>query len=309
MHTSCPEPSDVEGSSERVSPVLPDSILDARIPNLRELDLSAINFTWKSLRGLDTLRLSECNDSAPDALQDFTSLLDMLAACPHLKTLRLESLIPPLPARQYPCRKLPMRIAVLNHLGFPPNAKIGICPTLLRTAAEFSRNVAAHSNLSISVYCPPDRVDREASPVTIIAHPHLQRPLRRITVKILKAFPSEFITSTLVPGHGSVPSAVAQTGVPRKRPHCLQLCAGVLNEEREETIVVIFALLKLFLEFSNTNRRRLQVLEIVEEHGSLVQHDDKLQRRSWRNMRKDWWSGVLRRLWKILSTRRHQALR
>ncbi|KAJ7105833.1 hypothetical protein C8R44DRAFT_886297 [Mycena epipterygia] len=57
------------------------------------------------------------------------------------------------------------------------------------------------------------------------------------------------------------------------RLDCLQLCDGVVNGERETAILAIFALLKTFLELSDANGSGLQVLEISEQRGSLVQYD------------------------------------
>ncbi|KAJ7175064.1 hypothetical protein C8R43DRAFT_1102379 [Mycena crocata] len=118
---------------------MPDEVFDGRMPQLQELVLDSIALPWKSVRGLTTLCLENCgNTGSPHT---FKGLLEMLAACPLIHTLKLDNGIPaPLPDQAYRTVNLPMLAGihlhdavttctvVLNHLRFPPNTSIHIFP-------------------------------------------------------------------------------------------------------------------------------------------------------------------------------------
>ncbi|KAJ6467938.1 hypothetical protein DFH09DRAFT_1223059 [Mycena vulgaris] len=129
--------------------VLPETILNGGIPNLCELTLSHISLPWMSVRGLESLSLTNSNDSGSPSIQDFNLLFAMLEACPQLRTLRLENVCPPepdfdlhrtvhLPALSFIhlrdhvllCRTL------LVHLDFPTSARLHIYPFGVRVGAD-----------------------------------------------------------------------------------------------------------------------------------------------------------------------------
>ncbi|KAJ7108218.1 hypothetical protein C8R44DRAFT_803806 [Mycena epipterygia] len=134
-----------EGSVE----ALPDEIFNGRMPSLRELVLTSIAVSWSSLRGLYTLCLT-CRDDAETFLpHTFDALLAMLGACPQLRILKLDHVIPPpLPAHPYPTVDLPslewIRLhddattctVVLNHLRFPPATSVHIFPYGVRAGPD-----------------------------------------------------------------------------------------------------------------------------------------------------------------------------
>ncbi|KAJ7469594.1 hypothetical protein FB451DRAFT_1255080 [Mycena latifolia] len=209
---------------------LPQSILEGGIPNLRALTLASINLPWSSLRGLETLSLTKCNDTS-QALQTFASVLEMLGASPHLKVLRLGWIIPlPLPDQQYTYLELPMLAsielddtvtgctALLNHLRFPPTTHIQIYPSHVNAGADIREllvplrkqiraagaptirllafNCHDVESLIIGAYhetSAPDPLNRDA-PFLLYSHPHTENTLRQIMAKIVKALPFESIT-------------------------------------------------------------------------------------------------------------------
>ncbi|KAJ7613847.1 hypothetical protein DFH06DRAFT_1108931 [Mycena polygramma] len=121
-------------------PVLPNGMLGS--PRLRTLTLSFIDVPWMSIRGLESLSLTHCNNFGAGSIRGFDALFTMLEACPQLQTLRLENILPAqadflgnrtmhLPALAD--LRLRDHISVcqtiLNHLEFPPSAVVQIYPT------------------------------------------------------------------------------------------------------------------------------------------------------------------------------------
>ncbi|KAJ7186410.1 hypothetical protein C8R46DRAFT_935491 [Mycena filopes] len=123
---------------------IPDALFDGRLPKLRELVLKSVAFPWGSLSGLISLCLTRCHDSttlADSPAGSFRSLLGMLASCPELRILKLESIIPlPIPEQHDPVVELPaltwLRLldditactALLTHLRIPASATVHLLP-------------------------------------------------------------------------------------------------------------------------------------------------------------------------------------
>jgi hypothetical protein len=128
--------------------VLPDSILNGGLPNLRGLHLTSINLPQLSVRGLESLSLVDCNDSG-SLLQTFDVLFEMLELCPQLGTLRLENTLPPdldfpghrivhLPALTFLRLRDHVLLCrtVLQHLAFPLAARVHIYPGAIRSGPD-----------------------------------------------------------------------------------------------------------------------------------------------------------------------------
>ncbi|KAJ7469718.1 hypothetical protein FB451DRAFT_1136359, partial [Mycena latifolia] len=209
----------------------PQSALEGGIPNLRALRLTEISLPWSSLRGLETLSLTKCNDTSSQPLPTFASVLEMLGASPQLQSLRLDRVIsPPLYNQDYPCLELPMltsiRIdddvtactALLNHLWFPPTTTMLIYPTHVNTGADVRelliplrkqiRAAAAPTIGLLAIQChgteslvisahheasQPELLNRDP-PLLLTSSPHTENALRQIMSKIIKAIPFEYIT-------------------------------------------------------------------------------------------------------------------
>ncbi|KAF7334583.1 F-box domain-containing protein [Mycena venus] len=128
---------------------LPAAIVDGGIPKLRELTLSDINLPWMSVHSLESLSLSNSNDSVQPSIPNLESMLAMLEACPQLRTLRLENIRPPeldfnlartihLPALMYIRLRDPVIQcrALLTQLDFPPSARLHVFATGVRVGAD-----------------------------------------------------------------------------------------------------------------------------------------------------------------------------
>ncbi|KAJ7684117.1 hypothetical protein DFH06DRAFT_1026916, partial [Mycena polygramma] len=111
-------------------------------PRLRRLTLSFIDVPWMSIRGLESLSLSHCNNFGAGSIQNFDALFTMLEACPQLQILRLEDVLPAqgdfpgdrtihLPALADLRLRDHVSVCqtVLNHLDFPSSAVVHIDPT------------------------------------------------------------------------------------------------------------------------------------------------------------------------------------
>jgi hypothetical protein len=209
---------------------LPDVLFDGRLPNLRELKLESIAFPWRSLSGLTSLSLTQCNDS----LATFDGLLEMIGLCPRLHTLKLDLIIPPpTPDQYYAAVDLPalawLRLrdpvgsceALLHHLHTPPAASVQILLHGVHIGADIRdllvpirKHVRAAGAKKLSLlqidrtsmaYCtmmffcdtaPHDYLERDSAhcPLLLNFHPTTEGALRQITSKVLKAIPSESIT-------------------------------------------------------------------------------------------------------------------
>ncbi|KAJ7149649.1 hypothetical protein C8R46DRAFT_1358718 [Mycena filopes] len=127
---------------------LPAIVLDGSMPKLKELKLALINLPWRSVRGLESLSLTKCNDSGGSALQTFDMLFSMLELCPQLKTLKLEEVFPNELDYHGPQISLPNLTSiylrdhvllcwmVLRHLTFPLDAHVQLYALALRTGAD-----------------------------------------------------------------------------------------------------------------------------------------------------------------------------
>ncbi|KAJ7493707.1 hypothetical protein FB451DRAFT_448183 [Mycena latifolia] len=157
----------------------------------------------------------------------------------------------------------------------------------------------------------PAPAPHEDSPLlTIDAHPGTERALRAITTKILNAVPCADVThfSACLAGHltptswkaalrllpaleyvylssdeGELNFLRALLEIEEVDPEhetyprleCLHLCFAK-EGEGDETILAIFAQLKIFLGRADANWSRLRVLEIEELRWALVEHDERL---------------------------------
>ncbi|KAJ7238259.1 hypothetical protein B0H12DRAFT_98813 [Mycena haematopus] len=213
---------------------LPEALLVSGLPSLRELTLNTIAFPWTSLSGLTELALTECHDSSTTLPQTFHGLLDMLASCPQLHTLKLEIIIPPpLPDQLYATVELPaltwlyLRDPViscellLNHLRIPATAAIQLLPLDVRSGADVRgllvpihrhlRAIGARTPMLFKIarpglsYCtmtmcndtaPRTFMDYDSPdcPFSLNCHPSMETTLRQILRKVLKAIPTESIT-------------------------------------------------------------------------------------------------------------------
>ncbi|KAJ7898648.1 hypothetical protein B0H14DRAFT_175456 [Mycena olivaceomarginata] len=129
---------------------LPEAFFEGRLPNLRELTLESIPVPWTALSCLTTLALTQCNDSSISLPPTFHGLLDMLASCPQLRTLKLDLMIPPpMPEQIYVTVDLPALSwlyllsdpitsceTFLKHIRIPPATSIQILPLGLLTGAD-----------------------------------------------------------------------------------------------------------------------------------------------------------------------------
>ncbi|KAJ7645317.1 hypothetical protein B0H17DRAFT_1216062 [Mycena rosella] len=116
----------------------------------KELVLRSIAIPWRSLRGLTMLCLTDCGDTA-SLPHTFAVMLEMLDACPQLRTLKLEQAMPPpLLDIHYPTVDLAalawIRLrddadtcaTLLNHLHFPPTTSVHVFPYGVRAGPDVS---------------------------------------------------------------------------------------------------------------------------------------------------------------------------
>ncbi|KAJ7620627.1 hypothetical protein B0H17DRAFT_1295056 [Mycena rosella] len=135
---------------EGVVEALPEAVFDGRMPRLQELVLRSIAIPWRSLRGLTMLCLTDCGDTA-SLPHTFAVMLEMLDACPQLRTLKLEQAMPPpLLDIHYPTVDLAalawIRLrddadtcaTLLNHLHFPPTTSVHVFPYGVRAGPDVS---------------------------------------------------------------------------------------------------------------------------------------------------------------------------
>ncbi|KAJ7673573.1 hypothetical protein B0H17DRAFT_1082743 [Mycena rosella] len=135
---------------EGVVEALPEAVFDGRMPRLQELVLRSIAIPWRSLRGLTMLCLTDCGDTA-SLPHTFAVVLEMLDACPQLRTLELEQAMPPpLLDIHYPTVDLAalawIRLhddadtcaTLLNHLHFPPTTSVHVFPYGVRAGPDVS---------------------------------------------------------------------------------------------------------------------------------------------------------------------------
>ncbi|KAJ6460260.1 hypothetical protein C8R45DRAFT_1221128 [Mycena sanguinolenta] len=205
---------------------LPNSLLDGRLPNLRELKLaSGVAFPPRLLSGLTTLSLSDCNDSSTSLAISFDELLVMLASCPRLFSLKLDPISVPT-HQDYPTVDLPdlnrLRIhgkvtacaAILNHLRFLSHTNIEILLWGVSSGAEvrdilvpirkhirspgtqmpfllhIHRN-PAHGTLTLCRRTARHSTFECESACALMfnSHPSSEAALRQILTKFLKAIP------------------------------------------------------------------------------------------------------------------------
>ncbi|KAJ7659209.1 hypothetical protein DFH06DRAFT_1297355 [Mycena polygramma] len=213
---------------------LPVALLDGRLPKLRDLTLTSIAFPWTSLSGLESLSLSQCNDSSGCPLPPFRVLLQMLSACPQLLKLKLDLCIPPpIPNQLYATVHLPALAwlslrdhaysceELLNHLRIPPATSIQILFYDVRNGADIRNalvplrkhmraptarkplllqiNRTSASYCTMSLFCdtaPHDPFERHTVQclLALNSHPETEGALRQILTKVLHAVPSDSIT-------------------------------------------------------------------------------------------------------------------
>ncbi|KAF7341737.1 F-box domain-containing protein [Mycena sanguinolenta] len=207
-------------------PTVPDALFDGRLSSLRKLKLGSVAFPSRSLGGLTTLSLSQCDDSSTCLPQTFGDLLEMLKSSPRLCSLKLDPIAPPTAHQDFPIVDLPELdrlclygdapacAALLNHLHFPPRTKIQIFPYGVRSGMDVRnilvplrkhvRNPGAEKPLLIHIdrgpsHCtiaichgtaPHNSFDcRSASALSLNSHPSTKSALRQISTKFLKAIP------------------------------------------------------------------------------------------------------------------------
>ncbi|KAJ7282925.1 hypothetical protein C8J57DRAFT_1710985 [Mycena rebaudengoi] len=129
-------------------PVLPEEM--CRLPPLRELVLHDFDLPFKSVRGLESLRLFRCSEAGTSAKPSFDTLLCVLESSPRLKTLQLELLQFDLgdSAQDYRNVELPSLeflsllepvarcTALLTHLIFPGSTCLMLRPIWVSTGAD-----------------------------------------------------------------------------------------------------------------------------------------------------------------------------
>ncbi|KAJ6479906.1 hypothetical protein C8R47DRAFT_1018989 [Mycena vitilis] len=134
--------------------VVPNVMLGS--PRLRKLTLSFIDVPWMSIGGLESLSLRHCSNSGVGSIQDPHALFTMLEACPQLRILRLEDVLPA--QGDFPTDRtirLPsladLRLAdhisvcrtIFNHLDFPSSARVQIHPEAVH-GDEDVREILVH---------------------------------------------------------------------------------------------------------------------------------------------------------------------
>ncbi|KAK7053563.1 F-box domain-containing protein [Favolaschia claudopus] len=213
---------------------LPSVLLEGRLPHLQSLSLDSINLPWTALRGLTSLSLTRCADSSQSNPSTFAGLLDMLAASPLLRYLKLHRICPaPIPEQFYPTIDLPELAsltlqdpenrcqALIEHLHFPLHASLNLFPHGLHSGADIRdilvpirrrlRSPGVPAPLLLKLYrtreaqcatsfhnttTPPDLLSRlnMECPLSMNCHPSTEHNLRQMLTKLIKAVPSNFIT-------------------------------------------------------------------------------------------------------------------
>ncbi|KAF7365954.1 F-box domain-containing protein [Mycena venus] len=198
---------------ERFIQALPDVLFDGRLPGLRELTLTLIDFPWASLNGLHTLPLTYCNDSAASLPPTFSGLLEMLSSCPQLYILKLDDIPSSEIHQDYRTVDLPdlasLRLrddvgtcmTLLIHLRIPPTTRLQILPFGVCSGADVRDILIDHgpSHCTMSIFCDTEHhsfLDRGAAqcPLSLNCHPRSKPVLRKIMTKVINAIPSESIT-------------------------------------------------------------------------------------------------------------------
>ncbi|KAF8208433.1 hypothetical protein K438DRAFT_2068028 [Mycena galopus ATCC 62051] len=211
---------------------LPHSLFDGRLPRLRALSLSSVAFPWQSLRGLESLSLSDCTNSSTTLPLHLGDLLESLAECPRLRDLTLHDIPPPVPERHYPEVVLPdlgrMRLyedvalcaILLSHLRIPTRTNLHLFTSGL-LQSEDARDVlvpiSAHlqsagthkprfirierslSHCKLALFIDttlPDIMDYDSPRCVFVlnSHPSSEEELLLILTEVLNAVPLECIT-------------------------------------------------------------------------------------------------------------------
>ncbi|KAJ7690259.1 hypothetical protein B0H17DRAFT_1065318 [Mycena rosella] len=150
LRSLCLEPGVKEDDAlEEPVLALPDSVFEGGMPCLRELKLRSIHVPWGTLRDLEGLSLTGDIHFARPGIPTFTDLLAMLRACPQLRDLTLDFLIPSLTLDvHHDAVELPFLTsmslrapladctALLNHLSFPATATITLYPGGIHAGAD-----------------------------------------------------------------------------------------------------------------------------------------------------------------------------
>ncbi|KAJ7203344.1 hypothetical protein GGX14DRAFT_652249, partial [Mycena pura] len=129
---------------------LPDVLFDGRLPRLRALTLRDIAFPWRLVNNLETLNLTNCDNSLTSTPTTFYDLLSLIRSCPRLRNLALTSdnLPAPVPLQYYYpvdlpflnelylCQDISVLLGLLHFLHFPATAAICILASDVRCGAE-----------------------------------------------------------------------------------------------------------------------------------------------------------------------------
>ncbi|KAK7018356.1 F-box domain-containing protein [Favolaschia claudopus] len=212
---------------------LPETLLEGRLPNLRELNLECVTLPWSLVSGLTVMSLTQCPNSSSS--QTFPDLLDMLRSCPDLHILKLELVCPtPNPDDSYAVVDLPalnwlqlrdpadVCEALLKHLRIPSHTAIHLLPDGLRTASDIrdiliplrkhTRAPGAPTPVMLKIDRPPaycmlsflktttlpapldDSDNKTDVTLSLNCHPSSEAMLPQMLTQILNAVPCEGIT-------------------------------------------------------------------------------------------------------------------